>query len=445
MVKKSKDTIADIGEDKAAAEEVSPLIMPEKAFEGDYIIATYFYSSKVAGEDVYEKAKSFAAGQTIGTWVPVPGITKQMKEKYGGRLVSIYDMPPAELISDEPQFNSHIIQIAFPDENFSPQFPMMFTTLMGNDVSTSAQVKLVDVKFSKEYLEAFKGPRFGIDGIYKYLGIQKRRPIVLNMIKPCLGYTPPEGAKIFREIALGGVDIIKDDELLADTAYSSIVDRVKAYNSTAKEVETITGHKTVYCVNITDRLDRCLENALRAIEAGAEMLMINFIASGLSTLQALSEDSRINVPIVGHYASAGSITESCNTGISTPLLLGKMARIAGADIVLFSSPYSTYPFLKRRYMQIADMHRLELGDFLKTMPAIGGGVHPNSAEKIVKDLGKEIVLAVGGAILGHPNGPAEGAKAMMQAAKALGQGMSLYEIAGEKGHESLKISLDKWQ
>ncbi len=442
MVKQSKNTITDIG--KADIEEVSPLIMPEEAFEGDYIIATYFYSSRVAGEDVYEKAQSFAVGQTIGTWVPIPGITPQMKKQYGGKLVSIYDIPPAELTTDEPELSSHIIQIAFPDENFSPQFPMMFTTLMGNDVSTSAQVKLIDIKFSGKYLKAFKGPRFGIDGIYNYLGIQKRRPIVLNMIKPCLGYSPSEGAKIFREIALGGVDIIKDDELLADTSYSSIVDRVKAYNGAAKEVKVITGHKTVYCVNITDRLDKCLENAFRAIDAGAEMLMINFIASGLSTLQALSEDSRVNIPVVGHYASAGSITESCNTGISTPLILGKLARMAGADIVLFSSPYSSYPFLKRRYKQIADMHRLALGKLQTTMPAIGGGVHPGSAEKIVKDLGKEIILAVGGAILGHPNGPAEGAKAMMQAAETLGQGISLYEIARKKGYESLKISLDKW-
>lgn len=444
MVKQIKDTIADIGK-ADAEEEVSPLIMPEEAFEGDYIIATYFYGSKVAGEDIYEKAQSFAVGQTIGTWVPIPGITPQMKKQYGGKLVSIYDIPPAELTTDEPEFNFHVIQIAFPDENFSPQFPMMFTTLMGNDVSTSAQVKLVDIKFSRKYLNAFIGPGFGIDGIYKYLGIQKRRPIVLNMIKPCLGYSPSEGAKIFKEIALGGVDIIKDDELLADTAYSPIVDRVKANNTASKEVEAITGHKTVYCVNITDRLDRCLENALRAIDAGAKMLMINFIASGLSTLQALSEDSRINVPVVGHYAGAGSITESCSTGLSTPLLLGKMARMAGADIVLFSSPYSTYPFLKRRYRQIADMHRLALGGLKSTMPAIGGGVHPNSSEKIVKDLGREIILAVGGAILGHPNGPTEGARAMMQTAQALGQGISLYEIAGEKGYESLKISLDKWE
>jgi 2,3-diketo-5-methylthiopentyl-1-phosphate enolase len=441
MVKQIKDTITNIDE---AEKDILPVIIPEEAFEGDYIIATYFYASRVAGEDIYEKAKSFAIGQTIGTWVPVPGITPQMKKKYGGKLVSIYDIPPVELTTDEPEFNSHIIQIAFPDENFSPQFPMMFTTLMGNDVSTSAQVKLIDIKFSKKYLVAFKGPRFGIDGIYKYLNVGKR-PIVLNMIKPCLGYTASKGAEIFKEIALGGVDIIKDDELLADTAYSSIVDRVKAYNSAANEVKDVTGHKTVYCVNITDRLDRCLENAVRAIEAGAEMLMVNFIASGLSTLQALSEDSRINVPILGHYASAGSITESCNTGISTPLLLGKLARMAGADIVLFSSPYSTYPFLKRRYKQIADMHRLALGNLKTTMSAIGGGVHPNSAEKIVKDLGKDIMLAVGGAILGHPNGPLEGAKAMMQVAQTLGLGISLYEIAEKKGYESLKISLGKWQ
>ena len=442
MVKQIKESTSDIGE---AEEEVSPVIIPEEAFESDYIIATYFYASKIAGEDIYEKAKSFAIGQTIGTWVPVPGITTQMKKKYGGKLVSIYDIPPAELTTDEPEFNSHIIQIAFPDENFAPQFPMLFTTLMGNDVSTSAQVKLVDIKFSKKYLKEFKGPRFGIDGIYKYLNIQKRRPMVLNMIKPCLGYSASKGAEIFKEIALGGVDIIKDDELLSDTAYSSIVDRVNSYNIAAKEVKNTTGHKTIYCVNITDRLDKCLENAQKAIDAGAEMLMVNFIAAGLSTLQALSEDSRISVPILGHYASAGSMTESCNTGISSPLLLGKLARMAGADIVLFSSPYSTYPFLKKRYKQIADMHRLPLGNLLTTMPAIGGGVHPNSAEKIVKDLGKEIMLAVGGAILGHPNGPTEGAKAMMQAAQALGQGISLYEIAEKKGYESLKMSLDKWE
>ncbi len=418
-------------------------VLPEEAYDGDYNIATYFYKS-VTETDVYEKAKAFAIGQTIGTWVSVPGITTQMTRKYGGKVVAIYSVPPAELTPDSIDINSHIIQIAFPDNNFIPQLPILLTTLIGNDASTSAQVKLIDLKFSKNFLSAFKGPRFGIEGIYNFFGIS-RRPIVLNMIKPCLGYTAAEGAEIFRKIALGGIDIIKDDELFADTKYSSIYDRVKAYTKVAKEVQEETGHLTSYCVNITDRTDKCLEHARRAVDAGAGMLMINFIATGISTLQAISENKEINIPILAHYAGSGSMTESPYTGISSTVLLGKLSRLAGADMCMLPSPYSTYPFLKIRYKQIADIQRSKFGDLHETMPTIGGGVHPNSAEKIVDDLGIEIVLAAGGAVLGHPLGPTEGARSMMQAAEALGKNIKLREVAGNKGFESLKISLEKWQ
>ena len=425
--------------------DVAPVILPEEGFEGDYIIASYFYIAK-SDEDIYEKAKSFAVGQTIGTWVPVPGITPEMKRKYGGKLVSIYDIPPAELTPDLPEETYHIIQIAFPDENFFSQFPMLMTTLLGNDVSTSAQVKLIDIKFSGKFLKAFKGPRFGTDGVYDYMGLgSERRPIVLNMIKPCLGYSASEGAAIFKQIALGGVDIIKDDELFADTSYSSIKDRVRLYKKAANEVYEQTGHLTRYCVNITDRFDKVLEHAKTAIEEGADFLMINFVSTGISVLQALSEMEEIKIPIVAHYATAGSMTESPFTGISTPLLLGKFARMCGADMSMFSSPYSTYPFLKRRYKQIADMHKLPFGGLRPTMPIIGGGVHPNSAEKIVNELGREVVLASGGAVLGHPMGPTEGARSMMQAAKALGKGISLAEAANQKGNEALKASIEKWK
>lgn len=426
-------------------EEVSPVILPEESFDGDYIIASYFYIAK-SDEDIYEKAKSFAVGQTIGTWVPVPGITNEMKMKYGGKVVSIYDIPPAELTPDLPEETYHIIQIAFPDENFIPQIPMLMVTLLGNDVSTSAQVKLVDIKFSKKFLKAFAGPSFGIDGVYDYMGLNsQRRPIVLNMIKPCLGYSAEKGASIFKQIAMGGVDIIKDDELFADTNYSSIKDRVRLYKKAAKEAYEETGHMTRYCVNITDRFDRVIEHAKTAIEEGADFLMVNFVATGISVLQALSEMDEIKIPIVAHYATAGSMTESPFTGISTPLLLGKLSRMAGADMCMFSSPYSTYPFLKRRYKQIADMQRLPFGNLKPTMPIIGGGVHPNSAEKIVSELGREVVLASGGAILGHPMGPTEGARSMMQAAEALGKGMTLAEVAEQKGYEALKISIEKWK
>ncbi|MDZ7838822.1 MAG: hypothetical protein U5N58_13300 [Actinomycetota bacterium] len=135
-----------------------PVGLPEEIYEGDYIIATYFFRAS-GGTNIYEKAKSFAVGQTLGTWLPVPGITPEMKKKYGGKIVALYDIPPAELIPDEPEQTAHIVQIAFPDQNFDTQFPMLITTLLGNDVSTSAQVKLLDIKFSKNFLKAFTGPQ----------------------------------------------------------------------------------------------------------------------------------------------------------------------------------------------------------------------------------------------------------------------------------------------
>ena len=422
---------------------MQPVSLPEEAFESDYIVASYYYESKPY-ENVYEKAKSFAIGQTLGTWLPVPGITEKMKRDHGGKVVNIYDIPPYELLGEEAQKASHIIQIAFPDQNFGPQFPMLFTTLLGNDVSTSAQVKLIDIKFSKNFIKNFKGPKFGIEGIYTYLKI-KRRPIVLSMIKPCIGYSPEAGASLFYNAALGGLDFIKDDELLADTEYSPILKRVEAYSKAAEKAYRQTGHLTRYCVNITDRPDKILAHARSAQDAGAGALMLNFVAAGLSSLQALSEDSILKIPILVHYSSAGTMTESKSSGLSSHLLLGKLARMAGADACLFSSPYSTYPFKKRKYMQIADSQRLAFYNLKPTMPAIGGGVHPASSVKIVKDLGKEVLLAAGGAIFGHPHGPAKGAQAMMQTVEAIYDDKDINALLGSKGYESLKLALQIWQ
>ena len=74
-------------------DSIEPLGLSEETFEEYYIIPSYFFrSTKDSG--VYEKAKSFAGGQTMDTWLPVPGITNEMKEKHGERITAIHDIPP---------------------------------------------------------------------------------------------------------------------------------------------------------------------------------------------------------------------------------------------------------------------------------------------------------------------------------------------------------------
>ncbi len=414
---------------------------PEEILNG-FIIATY-YTEMDRQTDVLAAARSLAVGQSVGTWTPVPGVTAEMTARHMARVVAVYDLPPAELSADVPEGKRPVLlQIAFPEVNFGPQFPMLLTTLLGSEASTSSQVKLIDLQLSSTFAAGFQGPRFGIEGIRRHLDIFGR-PILLNMIKPCTGFDPETGAALFAEAARGGVDIIKDDELLGNPSFNALVRRVEAYRRAAERVFEETGHRAAYCANITDRIDRLLENARRAQELGASMVMVNAAAVGLGALHMLAEDKALNVPILAHSAGAAALTENPRSGIASPLLLGKLVRLAGADAGMFNSIYTRYPFLRERYLRIAHMQRMPLFHLKPTLPTIGGGITPANAVRIVQDLGVDIMLAVGGAIQGHPDGAAAGARAMRQAMDAAVDGVPLAEKAQE--HPELKRALEIWE
>ena len=76
------------------------------------------------------------------------------------------------------------------------------------------------------------------------------------------------------------------------------------------------------------------------------------------------------------------------------------------------------------------------------MPSIGGGVHPGMVEKYVREAGKDIVLAAGGAVQGHPRGAKAGARAMRQAIEIVMEGQDFAEAAREK--EELSEALKCW-
>ena len=404
---------------------------PEDLRDKGFITATY-YLELPAKTDLIAKSAAFAVGQSLGTWTDVPGITLEMLKHHLARIVAVYDLPPIELGTHLPEDGrrSAIVQIAFPEANIGPQFPMLFTTLLGNDVSTSTQLKLIDLQLSPSYAAGFAGPRFGTAGLREHLNIP-HRPILLNMIKPCTGYGPQEGARLFAESARGGVDIIKDDELLGNPAFNPLQERVAAYRRAAEQDFEETGHRAIYCANITDRPDRMIENAHRAQELGAGMVMINAVSTGLGMVQALAEDKQFSLPILSHYAGAGALTENPFSGISSPLLLGKLCRLAGADASMFSSIYSAYPLLRDKYLRTAQLQRMQLYQIKPTLPVVGGGIHPATAVKILRDLGNDVMLAVGGAIQGHPDGTTAGGRALRQALDAHMAGMPLAEKAKE--------------
>jgi 2,3-diketo-5-methylthiopentyl-1-phosphate enolase len=86
----------------------------EELIGHEYLIATYYLETD-SEVDMVSKAASFAVGQSVGTWTPVPGVSREMLERHMARIVAIYDVPPVELVPDMPEGKrSFFIQIAFP-------------------------------------------------------------------------------------------------------------------------------------------------------------------------------------------------------------------------------------------------------------------------------------------------------------------------------------------
>ena len=410
----------------------------ESIRDQDYLLATY-YLELPPDQDILAKAASYAVGQTIGTWVEVPGVTAEMRDRYLGRVVKVLEAPPADLGTQTREVSGYFMQIALPAANVGPSIPMMLATIIGNDVSTSVQAKLVDLELPDSLAEALVGPRFGIEGVRKLVGVQDR-PLVLNMIKPCTGLTPEAGAQIFYETARGGVDLIKDDELMGNPTFSPVVDRVKAYLAAGERARDETGRDVVYVPNVTDRADRMLDTARRAVDAGARAVMCAYASVGFGGLQALSEV--VGVPILAHYAAAAPYFEGPGSGMSAPLALGLLPRLAGGDMAVTITPYGGYPLRRLPYLKMIQQLTLARPHIAPTFPLIGGGVHPGTVETYMGELGPDIILGAGGAIQGHPDGAAAGADAMRQAIDAVMAGRTVADAAAE--HSELARALERF-
>jgi 2,3-diketo-5-methylthiopentyl-1-phosphate enolase len=374
------------------------------------LIATYV--ADLPDEGTQEAAEAFATGQSIGTWLPVPGITDEMRRRHGARVLEVVKDPDRRP-GGESTGNRWLLRVAFAAENFGPQFPMMLTTLVGNDPSTSQSVRLLDVELDDGYQRQFPGPRHGIAGWRAITGVHDR-PLLLNMIKPCTGYSPAVGANLLELPARGGADLIKDDELLADAPFNRVAERPRLYRERLERVAAETGHRARYICNVSDRATRILDTARAAVDGGADALMVNALVVGLDSLQSLAE-ADLGVPILIHTAAAEVFTGGGASGIGQAVLFGKLLRLAGADSIFTTTPFARRPPPRAVYDLGVEWMREPRGHLLPTMPMVAGGVHEGMIRPLIEHAGMDIILGVGGAIQGHPQGAEAGAQAFRAA------------------------------
>jgi ribulose-bisphosphate carboxylase large chain len=393
------------------------------------VIAAYRFRPE-KGTSPEEAARWIAEEETTGTWTGI-GTTTGYVRRLDGEVLEIV-----------PGDGFYEAKIRYPAEIFEPGNVAQYLSVVAGNLfglKKLASVRLLDMDFP-ESLVPFGGPKFGIRGIRALVGTTNR-PHVGTIIKPKVGLTPADTAEVAYQAALGGVDLIKDDETLTDQAFCPVRERVPRVMEGLARVKEETGRQVLYAVNVTTRADRIVERAEEAIALGANMVMVDVIISGFGALQALGEAPSVTVPIHVHRAMHAAMTRNKEHGIAmrpfarlvrwlggdqlhTGTVSGKMSH--DATEVLGDNAVLTGPCFGKK----------------RVFPVSSGGLHPGKVFAELETLGTDVVLQAGGGIHGHPDGTAAGAMAMRQAVDAFMEGIPLAEYA--KQHYELGRALKLW-
>ena len=398
------------------------------------LIATYYFRTK-DGVDASYAANAIREEQTTGTWTSLSTVNDKTAYVHDldGSVEDLVELPDG----------GYLTRICFPHEIFEKgNIPQYLSVIAGNlfGLGKLEAVRLLDIDLPENLCGC--GPKFGIEGVRKIVGTEvSGRPHIGTIIKPKVGLNPKDTAQVAYEAALGGLDLIKDDETLTNQTFCPLFERLEAVMDALDRAKDETGKQVLYAVNVTTGGDRIVELAHKAVSAGANMLMVDVLTAGFSAIQALAEDAAINVPIHVHRTMHGALTRNPHHGIAMRPI-AKLVRSAGGD-QLHTGSVSGKMGSKAGEVIADNIEITKPLSYLKPVfPVSSGGLHPGKVAAEISKLGTDIILQAGGGIHGHPEGTTAGTRAMLQAAEAAVLGIPAREYS--LSHPELAAALAKW-
>jgi ribulose-bisphosphate carboxylase large chain len=318
---------------------------------------------------------------------------------------------------------------------------------MGNvfGMKELGELYIMDISFPEKYQKQFKGPKYGIDGIRRYIGtLKNKRPHTGTIVKPKVGLTPKEFAKVAYDAWSGGLDLVKDDENLVDQKFCSWK---KRFNKTVKlmhKAEKITGEKKLYATNITDSsIPRMLDRLDYVKEHGHKMVMLDVYVLGMAALSYMLDQTRkYNLFVHAHRAGYAAHHRG-SFGVNFQVY-EKLYRMLGVDQLHIGTGIGKMegsPILIKRFNDIATKYKgnekFYLGSLkftfakhIKPMfPVTSGGVDPGLVDALVALHGNDIIIQAGGGVHGHPKGTKAGAQALRAAVNAAMKGITVKKAA----------------
>lgn len=276
--------------------------------------------------------------------------------------------------------------------------PQLLNLVFGN-VSLQPGIRVQRISLPDAVRTRFRGPRYGVEGL-RFVYDAPTRPLLATALKP-MGLSPAELAELAYRFALGGVDLIKDDHGLADQAFSAFEGRVRACAAAVTRANRETGGDCRYVANLVGPAETLRERAFFAKRVGAGGLLVAPGLVGWDAMRALAEDDKLGLPILLHPALLGSFTVSPESGIAHEVLYGTLARLAGADIVIFPNHGGRFSFSQGDCRRITHGCAAPMGGTRAAFPAPAGGMTLERVQEMRGFYGDDVVLLIGGDLHRH--------------------------------------------
>ena len=298
---------------------------------------------------------------------------------------------------ERPGNGSSLAIISYAIEIAAGELTQLLNVIFGN-TSIKPGIRVEHLDLSPSILNAYKGPRFGREGLRKLLDVPSR-PLLSTAIKP-MGLSSAELADLAYRFALGGMDMIKDDHGLTDQPFAPFAERVKAAASAVRKANRESGGRTIYVANITAPHAEVLKRAHLAKDAGAGGLMLAPGLLGFDLMRQLAEDDSIGLPVLTHPALQGSFVTG-NGGMSHGVIFGQLARLAGADATIFPNFGGRFSFSREECGDIVRGTVEPMGRVKTIFPAPGGGMSLERVPEMLETYGRDLIFLIGGGLFKH--------------------------------------------
>jgi ribulose-bisphosphate carboxylase large chain len=411
--------------------------------------ATYLVETDIA---VADAAAIIAGEASTATFVKLPGeMTERIEQRHGARIERIVEresvtqpsLPVARPTG--PVFRRAEVTISWPLANTGPSLPNILAAVAGNlsECREVTGLRLLDVDLPPALLSAYAGPAFGIAGTRDLTGVQGR-PLIGTIIKPSVGLSPTETAELVDALVAGGIDFIKDDELMSDPPHCPFEARVRAVMDVIRRHADRTGRQAMFAFNITGEIDEMLQRHDLVARAGGTCVMVSL--NWVGTLGVARLRRHVTLPIHGHRNGWGFFSRCPSLGFDFKAW-HKLHRIAGADHIHVNGLRNK--FSESDESVIASARACLEPLFgpgrppLSVMPVFSSGQTVRQAPDTYRAIGTvDLIHAAGGGIMAHPQGISAGVTALRQAWQATVDGIALEDAA--RGHAELREALRRF-